>query len=411
MTETDIQKTIPELGADNALNVSLKLNDLIRLIEAAKRDAWCIRTPNTEYAAGNQVNIPGVENYGFMMKCTTAGMTGATPLDFSDIYAGKQITDGTAIWEVVERVSFPDIPDAPVVTVNGKAGDVTISIDDITGLRAAVDAIGQKLPLAGGTMTGTITKAAGNTVLAKNDNNKGLTYVYGGTHYTDGSFLLLTGGDNDEKGNFYLVSVDVETGVRHVLKGTKDGVISWDGKPIALEGVCLLAAGGAMTHPFSIRRDVDSSSLGLYGGSSLTGGAQLVLCGADYEFADDLKGSFRLQARNSTANHILQGNTDGTLTLDGKDITLGYPNYAAGVALAGLENHTIQENGFLRCQVYSGGNGAAKLYVTINSIDIELWADDYSTDSCLLPVKKGDEIYVKSNNATTGTFVVFYPLR
>ena len=330
MTDTDIQQTIQELGADNALNVSLKLNDLIRLIEAAKRDAWCIRTPNTEYAAGNQVNIPGVENYGFMLKCTDAGMTGAAPLDFSDIFAGKQITDGTAKWEVVNRVTFPDVPDAPVVTVNGKTGNVVISIDDITGLRAAVDAIDDKLPLSGGTLTGSLYfSRSGNIKSATTD----YIMIMSGEEYLDSPHILLRGAnatatDTEIPGEIFIIANDGKNVSRLVCK--PNGEMTWLGKNVV--------------------RSINNIPADIYG---------------NVPFDVPVKS--------------VNGKT-GEVQLP----VLGYPDYAKGTDLGVIPSYAAEKDGWVN--VYQTQTAIA-YDVYVNGVKIGF---EYNEGLALIPVKKGD---------------------
>lgn len=89
-----------------------------------------------------------------------------------------------------------------------------------------------------------------------------------------------------------------------------------NGKNITLEGDCLPVSGGAMTATKAITRDVNDSFLGLQGGTGENNdGAQLYLCGANHATNPS---AFQLHARNSETDKILEGRIDGRLLWDDK---------------------------------------------------------------------------------------------
>ncbi len=364
MTDTDIQNTIQELGADNALNVSLKLNDLIRLIETAKRDAWCIRTPNTGYAVGNQVNIPGVENYGYMLRCKTAGMTGAAPIDFSNISVGQQITDGFVTWEVIERVSFPDIPGAPVATVNGKTGDVTISIDDIDGLRDAVNAIDDKLPLYGGTLTGSLYfSRSGNIKSAPTD----YIMIMSGEEYLDSPHILLRGAnatpsENEVPGEIFIIANDGKNVSRLVCR--PNGEFTWQGKNIV--------------------RSINNIPADMYG---------------NVPFDVPVKS--------------VNGKT-GEVTINVPD-SPGYPDYENAKPAIKAASYKAEADGWVYAEAWS--DDTYRLFY-VNGKKVAYGnGSDLQGASCFVPVKAGDVVTVTNagQHGTAGGSVdatfIFYPKR
>lgn len=278
----------------------------------------------------------------------------------------------------------------------------------VVDINSLISAAEDKLPLAGGTMTGTITKASINNVLAKNEDDKGLLYVYGGTHYTDGSFLLLTGSEGVQKGNFFLVAVNIQTGERHVLKATKDGRLFWKDRPIALAQGNLKLQNIEMSSYFSIFRNVADSYLGLYGGHQESGyeGAQLFLCGENHEI---LPGVFQLRASKTGTQNILQGDLQGNLNWLGKDITLGYPNYNAKIDLGILSSYSVErDDGWIFAQCQS--DAFWKIYVNESIV-----FSNEGISSCFIPVKKGDTIsiynYQANTNNPTSAKLHFYPNR
>lgn len=82
------------------------------------------------------------------------------------------------------------------------------------------------------------------------------------------------------------------------------------------------------------------------------------------------------------------------------------PAYGSGSTIAANTTVTIQSNGFLRYKITLSGTGGKRGTVTINGVDIEVNADDWSTDQGILPVFKGDS--VRHNNVNK---LMFYPAR
>lgn len=279
----------------------------------------------------------------------------------------------------------------------------------VVDINSLISAAEDKLPLAGGTMTGTITKASSNNVLAKNEDSRGLLYIYGGTQHTDGSFLLLTGSEGIQEGEFFLVAVNIQTGERHVLRGTKDGRITWKDKPIAFAQGNLKLQKLEMSSFFSIFRNVADSYLGLYGGYQESGyeGAQLFLCGEKHKV---LPSVFQLRASKIGLQNILQGDLQGNLTWLGRDITLGYPNYNAKIDLGVLSNYSVVADGWIFAQCQSAAFW--KIYVNESIV-----FSNEGIGSCLIPVKKGDTISiynVQNSSAETNSASAklhFYPNR
>lgn len=82
------------------------------------------------------------------------------------------------------------------------------------------------------------------------------------------------------------------------------------------------------------------------------------------------------------------------------------PAYASGSTIAANTTVTIQSNGFLRYRIKLAGSGGKSRTITINGVDIEVNADDWSTDQSILPVLKGDS--VRHNGVDE---LMFYPAR
>lgn len=103
----------------------------------------------------------------------------------------------------------------------------------------------------------------------------------------------------------------------------EDATTNWIDVTTLKEGGVAIAdkyfplTGGALTTEEGISRNNDTSFLGLYGGSTSTGGAKLELCGKGN---GQYKGQFRLYATDDTNNIVLRGMPDGTLTWNNKDV-------------------------------------------------------------------------------------------
>lgn len=77
---------------------------------------------STTYAVGDVVQSDAV-HAKYYLKCTTAGTTGSTDLDFTGVGSGDTITDGTAVWTVMEFASTEyadDAVDEVAATIDAK---------------------------------------------------------------------------------------------------------------------------------------------------------------------------------------------------------------------------------------------------------------------------------------------------
>lgn len=91
------------------------------------------------------------------------------------------------------------------------------------------DLFDSKLSLTGGTMTGTITLNGIATAIAQKATNSYL-YIFGGTTYTNGASVMLSGENDSDKGAFKIRAAG--NGTTEVLHGKTDGALTWKGKNI-----------------------------------------------------------------------------------------------------------------------------------------------------------------------------------
>jgi hypothetical protein len=84
-----------------------------------------LRMPETSYKVGDKVIALGVANYDKVLRCEKAGVSGVGefPRDYDGLKIGDVIQDGSLTWAVVDL--------APVLSVNGKTGEVTVSVEDL----------------------------------------------------------------------------------------------------------------------------------------------------------------------------------------------------------------------------------------------------------------------------------------
>lgn len=100
------------------------------------------RSANTAYVVGDVVYVDN--NKKVALKCVTGGTTSSSELDVSNKAIGSSVTDGSVIWQVVNRSNVLDESDVLPIA-NGGTGATT--------KEEALANLGG-LPLSGGTMTG-----------------------------------------------------------------------------------------------------------------------------------------------------------------------------------------------------------------------------------------------------------------
>lgn len=189
---------------------------------------------------------------------------------------------------------------------------------------------GKYLPLAGGTITGSILSTINYPLKSSVDDS--LLALCGGTEWTAGAALELSGKDRSTgSGNFLLKAQNSDA--RANLTGKPDGTLTWNNKNIVRtingndadasgniapsQTGCLPLSGGAMTNPVAVKRDVSNSYLGLYGGTDEADGAELDLYGKD---SAAYPGRFTLGASDGTNASALRGLPNGTLTWNEKSV-------------------------------------------------------------------------------------------
>lgn len=120
-------------------------------------------------------------------------------------------------------------------------------VKDVLADYALSSALSAYLPLAGGTMTGTITSSTQTTI--KHSGNTASTQILGGTSANYGAYLRLDGQTGTYKGGFRLAANDSSSGSRvtSVLYGTPAGSLTWGGNELATQEWVKVSAKGSRT--------------------------------------------------------------------------------------------------------------------------------------------------------------------
>ena len=294
-----------------------------------------------------------------------------------------------------------------------------------------------KLSLAGGTMTGGITFAGlGEGTGIRRNNTDTFSVVRGGTTYTDGASVYVSGKDATDgsiggAGGLCLRASTSATNTTDVIL-KPNGVFSCKGKNIvrSVDGVnadtagnvalnALPKSGGTLTGTVTFSLDnaiVRSTNTNLTlvcGGTNWSNGASIALYGKS---ESENPGCVIIYTNNGTKQSSMLFKPDGTLTCSGKDITLGYPNYAAGVAVGTVSSYTATADGWIQAQQLVHDNywglrvGGVPVFYSGGS--------DYDGGVCFIPVKKGNVItttYCDNVGGTVGAacpvVMKFYPNR
>ena len=102
-----------------------------------------------------------------------------------------------------------------------------------------IQQINSKLPLSGGTLTGTLVSTT--NCFSKGSSTNHMFEVYSGTSYTTGGYISLFGETySTNPGGFELIASSTDTGQKR-LTGLTNGSLTWNGNNV------ITSAGGTMT--------------------------------------------------------------------------------------------------------------------------------------------------------------------
>lgn len=158
---------------------------------------------------------------------------------------------------------------------------------------------------------------------------------------------------------------------------------------------------------------INNAQTAVHGGANYDSGASLVLWGKDHNNGSDAPGMFKIRANNGTTASELIATPAGGLSWNNKDITGGYPNYAAATqtsfsALSG-GSYTPSADGFVTVVGTNTNNGTLKVSVNGTLVYHQNVNSDNISCCPLIPVKAGDTIKaeVTGGENTTGYFNFF----
>lgn len=123
-----------------------------------------------------------------------------------------------------------------------------------------------------------------------------------------------------------------------------------------------------------------------------------VMCVVAYGVATNV-GAVDIQNVMSAVNAVQASITE----VEGKTTKFAAPTYASGSKIKANTTVTIQSNGFLRYFIVLAGTGGKEQYITINGTMLTISADNFSSDSGILPVMKGDKVNSSADEC------MFYP--
>ncbi|MBR7119962.1 MAG: hypothetical protein IKC77_07180 [Lentisphaeria bacterium] len=153
----------------------------------------------------------------------------------------------------------------------------------------------------------------------------------------------------------------------------------------------------------------------LHGGMKYGEGASLVLWGMNHNNGTDAPGMFKLRAVNSDGTYSeLLGTPAGGMTWNSVDITLGYPNYAAGTKTT-ASTYTAAADGWVMVKKQQEGK---YLNIKVNGYLAGTGGgSDHDRTTAMFPVKAADvvTVFASDKESTDGTAttadITFFPNR
>lgn len=220
------------------------------------------------------------------------------------------------------------------------------AVVDVTGLQTALGAKANDIAVVhltgdeavagtktfSSTISGSVSGNAGTATKLANARTIGLSGDVSGSGSFDGSGnLTITATVADDSHNHVISNID---GLQTALDSKAGSSHTHDYLPLT---------GGQMTATVAMARNVNTSFLGLHGGTGTNNdGAQLYLCGANHP---DMAGAFQLHARNSSTTKMLLGKLDGNLEWDGRHVLCNAFSMPSNTSGINLNSGTDYESG------------------------------------------------------------------
>lgn len=276
--------------------------------------------------------MTGVISFGFSgggITNTSGGgsivMRGGTGWDNgASIYLNHTNNDVSGVFEIVAHngTSFAKLVGKPDSTLTWKEKNLVRSVN---GTNA--DAAGNVVlplnfvPLAGGTMTGGIE--FNKDVYIKKSNSTGYLALAGGAEGYNGGGAIVLRGKNAQSGNKGEIVLATFDGTnRKSLNLQPNGLLTWGGKNVAIEGDCLPSNGGTVTGPIigAALSEGNGKSLLLFTGENNFDGATIQM----FEKAHpNYAGKFYLRASTKSSSNDTSGSSCDLIGSPNGDLTWG----------------------------------------------------------------------------------------
>jgi hypothetical protein len=160
----------------------------------------------------------------------------------------------------------------------------------------------------------------------------------------------------------------------------------------------------------SIIKEDSSGTLCLTGGKNYNTGSVVWLVGNEATAASFPSGSFAIRAQNPAGGYADLIGTADALKWKGKDITIGYPNYAAGVSAANVASYTAPSDGWLFVWNVVDHDSSGNEMVYIDDFLVGIFTlETAHVNSFWFPIKKGSVAKVLKNEVSHKVTYLFYP--
>lgn len=240
------------------------------------------------------------------------------------------------------------------------------------------------LPLAGGTMTGSIKRNGG---AIQNPTSGGHIELIGdstGANAKGGALFLFDKANSTYPG-YFLLRAGSDSGSSD-LQGTAPGKLTWKGYDV-LRSYFTKAA--------------NTDSIQLFSGTSYQNGGFLQLYGSSFS---GVPGEFKIGASDGTNVHVLNGKPDGQLTWDGKTILNDGRDAAVTTHTSGTGTTFVWYRKYASGWVEQGG------YVEASATSVTYPVAFLNTDYCILRTRwstNGNDIGDDGQNVRSATTTGF----
>lgn len=253
----------------------------------------------TQFATSGTANLPVETTWQNLTERATGFQTGLARSSYFNRLFAQGANAAYVLGQLVVDYASQD------ANLNGE----TLYTNFKTALNSYVG--GSFLPLAGGTMSGTITR---NGVAIQNGYDNGDVTLYGATAYTKGAYFNLYGKDHATYPGQFRLICNNGTNTYSLIGDPSDGSLKWKGSDI------ITAGGGVATSGNWLYKNNGTGYLRISGGSSALTGGNVVFKG---ESASSNAGGVELWAvdGNNTAEVLLL--PDSNMTIASKHICYG----------------------------------------------------------------------------------------